>query len=216
MNDMLDENGQPIPPHNAKRVGKRTVDELTGICKGLLADGVLNNHEIAYLYRWIEENLGVTDSWIVRRLWKRVDAILDDGVVEDDEREDLFNLLEKFIGDHSLLKKTHGLSTTLPLDASPPRLIFPDRIFCFIGAFVFGPRRTCEEEVVKRGGEISKSVTKKLDYLVIGTIDSRDWLHSTYGNKIKKAVNYRDEGQGIAIVGEDHWASFIVREHLYQ
>lgn len=69
----------------------------------------------------------------------------------------------------------------------------------------YGPRKHCEALVVERGGLIGGSVSKKVNFLVIGSIGNDQWLHSSYGLKIKKAVELRDTGVPIAIVSEEHW-----------
>jgi hypothetical protein len=57
----------------------------------------------------------------------------------------------------------------------------------------------------ERCARVSNSVSKELDYLVVGSIGSENWLHATFGTKIRKAVEYRDGGCGLAIVDELHW-----------
>lgn len=57
----------------------------------------------------------------------------------------------------------------------------------------------------ERGGEIAPGVSKKIHYLVVGEIGNEQWLHSTYGTKIKKAVELREGGSPLAIVSEQHW-----------
>jgi len=47
-------------------------------------------------------------------------------------------------------------------------------------------------------------VVRDLDYLVIGVVGSRDWMHSTHGTKIQKAVEYRDRGIAVQIVDEQN------------
>jgi hypothetical protein len=54
-------------------------------------------------------------------------------------------------------------------------------------------------------------VTKRTDYLVIGTFGSRDWVHTSFGRKIEKAVSLRGSGSGIAIAVEDHWVQCVER-----
>jgi hypothetical protein len=44
---------------------------------------------------------------------------------------------------------------------------------------------------------------------VIGEIGSRDWIHSTHGRKIEKAMDYNGRGCRIAIVGEQHWHGYL-------
>ncbi len=44
---------------------------------------------------------------------------------------------------------------------------------------------------------------------VIGAIGSRDWIHSTHGRKIERAVELREQGTGIYILSEEYWADSI-------
>ena len=61
--------------------------------------------------------------------------------------------------------------------------------------------------VLAHGGEPAKGVTKKLNYLVIGSVGSDFWRHSSFGTKIVKAAQYCEDGVGIAIVSEAHWVA---------
>ena len=74
------------------------------------------------------------------------------------------------------------------------------------GKFAYGPRTLCQEVVIDRGGAAAKAVSGKVDYLVVGTFCSSDWLHTSYGLKIQKAAELRANGMPIAIISEDHWA----------
>jgi len=49
-------------------------------------------------------------------------------------------------------------------------------------------------------------VTKKLNYLVLGSYVTDSWAHETFGRKIEKAMDYRDSGVPLAIITEEHWA----------
>ena len=96
------------------------------------------------------------------------------------------------------------MSTALPLTDPPPPVSFDGRVFCFTGKFYSGSRNWCEQQVVTRGAAVG-SVSRKLDFLVIGEIGSRDWIHSTHGRKIEKAIEINSTGGEIAIVAEQHW-----------
>ncbi|MNF12093.1 hypothetical protein D3C80_2134780 [compost metagenome] len=52
-------------------------------------------------------------------------------------------------------------------------------------------------------------MSKKIHYLVVGAIGNEQWLHSTYGTKIKKAVELREAGAPLAIVSEEHWQQAV-------
>ncbi len=54
-----------------------------------------------------------------------------------------------------------------------------------------------------------KVVRLRTRYLIIGTFGSRDWVHTSFGCKIQKAVEYRSDGSGLAIVGEEYWAECV-------
>ncbi len=91
----------------------------------------------------------------------------------------------------------------------PPEIIFDHRLFCLTGKFASGTRNECQAQVTALGGDCTKAPSRKTDYVVIGTIGSRDWIHSTHGRKIEKAVDIRDEGSGLHIVTEEYWAGCI-------
>lgn len=50
----------------------------------------------------------------------------------------------------------------------------------------------------------------KTRYLIIGDIGSNAWAHSTFGRKIKKAVEVRERGDEISIISEDHFFDCIL------
>ncbi len=74
--------------------------------------------------------------------------------------------------------------TSLPVSIPQPALEFSDRKYCFTGTFRYGTRIACENAVLRRGGTVHPHVTLAVDYLVIGSEATDDWLHSSYGSKI--------------------------------
>lgn len=60
-------------------------------------------------------------------------------------------------------------------------------------------------------GGVIKKFGASLDYLVVGVHRSDAWKHGKYGQKINKAVRWRESGKKIAIVCERHWARSIAR-----
>lgn len=96
----------------------------------------------------------------------------------------------------------------MPL-APPPQFSWMNTVFVFTGKFAFGTRMDCQHQVTRRGALCEKDITVRTQYLVIGTFGSRDWVHTSFGRKIQKAVKYREAGAGVAIVAEDHWVKCI-------
>jgi NAD-dependent DNA ligase len=99
-------------------------------------------------------------------------------------------------------------ATSLPLDVPAPEIRFEDTDFCFTGTFAYGCRDDCDRVVENLGGRCG-SLTLKTDFLVIGIYATGSWIHSPYGRKIERAVEMKEAGDSIRIVGEQHWSKSI-------
>jgi len=190
-----------------ERIAARQIDELVGLARGLAADGRLNLEEVEFLRTWLAANQAITGQPLIRTLYRRISEILADGVVDEDEHRELIETLNSFSNHDSELGEVLK-STTLPLCSPPPDLVFEGRRYCFTGTFNFGRRTACEEAVTKKGG-ICASLTKKTEFLVIGVYATESWKHSSFGNKIIQASEWRDEGLPITIVSEEHWTKYL-------
>jgi NAD-dependent DNA ligase len=194
---------------NEARIDRRSADALVGLAAGVVADGVVNQDEAYFLKSWIESNLAHLEDPVVNLLYRRISAMLQDGVLDADESADLLHLLHSFSGlDVAKPKQSEQAfiaPTDLPFNSPAPELVIQDRAFVFTGTMAFGPRKACEALILERGGVIGGGVSKKIHFLVVGSIGNDQWRHSTYGTKIMKAVELREAGAPIAIVGEDHW-----------
>ncbi|MEZ5891563.1 MAG: BRCT domain-containing protein [Parvularculaceae bacterium] len=189
------------------RLSSRQVDELVGLAKGIAADGKINVTEVEFLQKWLGTNLHITDNPVVATLYRRVGEILSDGIVDEDEKTELLDTLNRLSPRDFELGETLK-ATTLPLCDPAPDLVFPGKRFTFTGTFTYGQRKDCESVVQKRGATTG-SITKTTDYLIIGTYATDSWKHSSFGNKIMKACDYRDKGVPISIVSEKHWQKFL-------
>jgi DNA polymerase III epsilon subunit-like protein len=206
---LLDKHGQPPATFTAALRSDRSTSELIGLAKGVIADGVVTEPEFGVLVSWLEANPEAAACYPGNVLFKRIQRILADGRVDPEELEDMAALLGELTGASQGEIRGASLSATLPLDMPQPQLEFPGRRFVFTGTFAYGPRLICEQEVLARGGTVAKNLNRRTDYLVIGTIGSQNWYHTTHGRKIEQAVRLRDEGYGIAIVAEEHWATTL-------
>lgn len=186
----------------------RSLGALLGITQGLLSDRHLSDQEIKFLNDWLNANEVIATAWPGDVVHSRVKMALADGVISEAERAHLVDTLQKLIGGtlDELAASTHV--TQLAFD-DVPCIDFPGALFCLTGDFVFAPRNVCEAAIAKRGGAVSKSVTKKLRYLVVGGLGSTEWKHGSFGTKLEKAIRYKRDGVGILIVHEDRWASSL-------
>ena len=51
----------------------RLIDELIGICRGVIADGHVDESEAIFLGQWIENHREIADRWPVNILYSRVE-----------------------------------------------------------------------------------------------------------------------------------------------
>ena len=207
----LDAHGQPLS-HDLNRARRidRDIHEMLGLCKGIIVDGVVSEAEAAALRAFLDRRPEIRSQWPANVIAVRLERVFADGFVDNDERAELTELLTDVTGARGPATEALQCGATLPLDRPAPVLEFAGRTFLFTGRFAYGPRSICEEAIRERGGTCADSMTARIHYVVIGTLGSRDWAHSSFGRKIQKAVDYRDRKRlPIAIVSEDHWADAI-------
>lgn len=190
---------------NRKNIEDRQVDTLIGISKGLIADGSVNQAEAESLHTCLAQAQQNTNNPIIINLLYQIDGMLADGVLDKEESQEVLSILRKIAGDESVLGEL-AKTTGLPIDQPEPTLEFQGKSFLFTGTCAFGTRTKCQSAISNLGGINAKSVTKSLDYLVLGTYVTDSWVHETFGRKIEKAMAYRDKGQSLIIVTEQHWA----------
>lgn len=187
------------------RLLKRSCQELIGICEGMLVDQRLSNQEILYLKNWLEENDEIAYTWPGEVIYKRVNEVLDDGVIDESERKYLAKTLEELVG--GSFQET-GATPTEPISfpiQQVESIEFVGKTFCFTGTFLFGTRPACHKATEKVGGIPTMGITRKLNYLVIGTTSTRSWANTSFGRKIEKAVELQRDGCPITIIGEQTW-----------
>ena len=52
------------------------------------------------------------------------------------------------------------------------------------------------------GAQTNSSINKSVNYLVIGALASRDWLYTSHGRKIEKALLLKRGGSEIKVIAE--------------
>lgn len=189
------------------RITSRQIDELVGLARGVAADGDLNQAEVEFLQKWLAANAAVSEQPLIRTLYSRINEVLADGVLDAEETAILLETLNSFSSRDFELGEVLK-SSTLPLCDPAPTLSFDRRTYCFTGTFIYGQRKHCEQAVTERGG-LCGGLSRKTEVLVIGAYATESWKHSSFGNKILKASDWRDEGRPIAIVSEEHWTRHL-------
>lgn len=210
----LDDHGQPvIRSLNSDRRIDRSISELMGFAKGMLADGKIDDEEILALGKWVLANSEVAELWPVSVILARLDKILVTGrKIEEADRVGMRDLLSDLTGSVGFDEHFQNVTSRLPLCKPTPSVVIPGKTFVFTGKFIYGIRRDCQRAIVDRGGIAEDSVTKRTSYVVLGCLGSADWIQSNFGRKIEYAVQLRDKGI-LNIIAEDHWAKSLDRSH---
>ncbi|QNR96622.1 BRCT domain-containing protein [Stenotrophomonas sp. 169] len=210
MNNSLHDAGKaPAARITSSRRLDRTTDEMVGICRGLLADGHVSQQEAEFLKGWIERNSEFIGEYPFDRLYSLLADILSDGFIDLDESGDLHDTLIRFVGGEVSDPENGAasVSTSLPLCIPEPTIFYPEKTFLVTGTFSYGTRREVHSVIEAQGGRVASNVSRKMNYLIIGDLGSRDWINSNAGRKIQATIDLRSQGLPISIVAERHWSA---------
>ena len=190
-----------------------SIQFLSGLIHGIMADGELGDKEISTLRSWIEANVFLSGTYPFDEINSLLSVILADKKITEDERDQLMaffsniidfsssaNLSEK---DFAQLREKYSVGG---ICAVCPEIKFENRVFCFTGESYRAKRSAMAEAVQKLGGIARSGVNGKTNYLIVGTAGNPCWAYACYGRKIEEAMQLRKEGAGIVIVNEtDFW-----------
>ena len=193
---------------NRKIIDDRQIDTLIGLAKGITADDMVSQKEAEFLQTWLAQAYSSAKNPVISNLLERVTSMLEDGVLDNDESQELLTTLQLISGDKSELGELMK-PTTLPLCTPPPPITIQDRNFLFTGTFAYGTRPNCHKATQELGGIPQKGLNKQTNYLVIGAYVTDSWKHENFGLKIKKATEMRDSGLNLHIISEEHWATSL-------
>lgn len=197
-----------------KEQDDRDIAALQGMCRGILADGVVNEAEAKTFRNWIERYHMESPVWPLSDIVERLDRIFEDGIADEEELAELKWVMECLCGMREAVDDpaVPAAAIALPIDSPPPALMFEGRAFVVTGNFAAAKRGKVLEWIKERGGIASDSApTAQTDYLVIGSIPSKGWKHGAWGRKIEAGMELKSCGGKIAIIAEDHFLREIGR-----
>lgn len=205
-----DAHGQPFALFRHADNTQKAIEQLAGICAGILADGIVNPSEATFFANWIQQFRSFEPVWPFNDILARVERIFDDGVCDAEECRELQGVMEAICGYSSSSTAEATYATSLPLDSPlPDQISFSEREFVVTGHFAYGTQQVFDVIARHGGRPTDASPSRRTHYLVIGTFASRDWINTNHGRKIEKAVELRQKGTGLQIISEEHWRQFI-------
>lgn len=185
------------------------INQLLGFLQGITSDDSLHDKEILKLKDLLEQNEDVISRWPGDIIYRRLESILEDGVIDDEERSDLLTMLKGICGQQFTDTGDAECASTDFFANDVTITCVQDKTICFTGKFMAGTRKTLEDKAKQHGAIIKKGVVKELDYLVIGSMASRDWKFTSHGRKIEAAITNQRLGVPSKIIKEETWANFI-------
>jgi len=189
---------------------KQSLGELLGIARGLLADRELGDAEIRFLRDWLDQRQAIASTFPGNVIYDRILAVLEDGVVTEEERSHLVDTLNKLIEE-----RLEDLGEQVDLAElwfdEVAAINFDGMRFCLTGNFVYGPLGACKAAIEQRGGivgpDVSPDASLEAQFLVVGGLGVDEWRSGGLGEQIEKAMRLRSAGRPIKIISEDSLVS---------
>lgn len=164
------------------------LQQLMGILKGVSADRQINDVEARNLHDWMAECEPGSEDPTFQLVYSTLEKVLADGRIDAEEEVHLLEVFDR------ILHPTEHCSSS--------DVIFAGRKFVLSGNFSFGDKDRVAEIICSRGGEIAKSVSGKVHYVVVGNEGSTAYARGNYGSKVKKAMELQDKGKPIQVISE--------------
>lgn len=86
----------PPEPVRPKFKADKSMGELIGLCRGIIADEKVTNKEVYQLSEWLED-CPFLDTWPASEISQEVEKILEDGVITKEEKLQLAKLLSQIL-----------------------------------------------------------------------------------------------------------------------
>lgn len=167
----------------------RQLLELNDVLSTITADDELSEGEVLTLQNWMNQNLSLRGNFPFDKIFETVSTALADGILDNDELQAMLRLFEQI---------TDPVANTCGCDCFD----IVAKTFCLTGEFEFGDRSAVETALSQKGGIPVGNVTKKTNYVIVGSKGSDAWCNGNYGTKVKKALEMQEKGLPVQIVKE--------------
>ncbi|MBJ54216.1 MAG: NAD-dependent DNA ligase [Gammaproteobacteria bacterium] len=190
------------------------MQKLHAIMAGIGADGEVNVEELEGLFSWLQEHEHLKTCWPYDEVESLILGVLADKKIDPIEHKLLMNFFGEFVSvlDNKTIVSPVIIegSNVFGLCSVCPDITFADAVFCFTGSSYKYTRNQFEELIEKYGGKISKGITRKVNYLVVGADGNPCWAYACYGRKVEKAAELRRQGHSIVIVHENDFHDAVM------
>jgi hypothetical protein len=190
------------------------MQKLHAIMAGIGADGVISVEELKGLLSWIGEHEHLKTCWPYDEVESLVLGVLADKKIDPEEHAVLMRFFGEFVSvlDNKTIVNPAFFdgSNVVGLCSVCPEISFADAVFCLTGGSFKYTRNEFESVIETHGGKASGTVSKKVNYLVVGGDGNPCWAYACYGRKVEKAVELRRLGHPIVIVHENDFHDAVL------
>jgi len=183
---------------------KKSLNELLSLARGLMADDELSDSEILFLHEWLEDRYSITSSFPGNVIQARLQEVLEDGIITEEERVYLVDTLNTLI-EGRLEDLADEVDLTELWFDEPGIIDFHSTRFCLTGNFVYGPRDVCRTAIESRGGTVMPTITNEPEVLIVGGLGVDEWRTGSLGAKIEAALRMKKQGVPVKIIAEEAW-----------
>lgn len=183
------------------------MQKLHAIIAAVAADGEISVEELRGVAGWLRDHDHLKTCWPYDEVQSLITSVLADKQIDPQEHRLLLNFFGEFVAilDNKTIVSPVVLEnqSIVGLCAVCPDIVFPDAVFCVTGASHKYSRAEFEKIISSFGGISSGSVTKQVNYLIVGSEGNPCWAYACYGRKVERAVELRKKGHSIVIVHEN-------------
>lgn len=169
---------------------------LLGILKGITCDKNITVDECEAMRNWLYEHDYLRGNYPFDIILNSLETILQDNVITKSESEKLIDKINSILNPINMLKSqvynVRGCTVYLS------------------GNFSYGRKDKVAKYIEERGGTVVKSVTKSLDFLIIGDLGCDEYAYGSFGGNIQKALEYNAKySTNILLITEKDFFSTI-------
>ncbi len=183
-------------------------NEFSGFLNGIAADNIINLNEFKELHKFLGYCQELADSFPYSVIRNKVKDILADNRVEPKELKELCTLIKKITGiDFTADGCAVGGATSLFQEDIKS---IKNKRICLTGNFLFGKRSEIFDILENAGANPKNNLSKSTNILVVGTLANENWIQTSAGRKIEKALELKREGCNIIITSENKLTPFLI------
>lgn len=182
------------------------MQKLHAILAAVASDGEITVEELRGLSSWLSDHEHLKHCWPYDEIESLILSVLKDKMIDQNEHKFLLQFFSEFVAvmDNKTIVNpiVHENSLITGVCAVCPEINF-DGVFCVTGTSNRYSRNELAGLIQNMGGTFTNSISKNVNYLIVGADGNPSWAYACYGRKVERAVELRKQGHKVVIVHEN-------------